>query len=526
MTMPTVARYGFRWTAGPYLLVVAYVLLVIAWIFGNPPGSAPDETAHYLKALSVARGEPIGRRPGISPLPSDPADVAWTKRNSRAVEVPAGLSPVGLQCNVLQPNRSAACQNDLRVDPRSSIQLTHVGTANPVAYALPGLLARLADDPFSAVRLGRAGTALISLALLTAAAVLLWDPEGRAVSQVGLVLAVTPMVTFLAASLSASGPETTAAACFLGSLLRVSRCSTGPRWPWAAMAVSGGILALSRPLGPLWIATGLVAVAGYSGFRAIWSAFRSGGGWALGSAWAVGLAVLAGLAWELNFQPRGAVGPGAAVKFVPRSVREIPEILRQEVGVFGSLDVPMPRVAHLAWGAMFVGLIGVAFWVGRRRDRFAISAWLLGTLVITVVVSAINRAMTGFGMQGRYVLPLAVGIPLIAGETVLRGRRLLPRPLLTTAVSGVLMVAAAAQGIAWYANARRSAVGLKGPRFFFDSSEWQPPLTWFPWVLLVALAAASLGWFALRSTQGAATHVRREAVDSLDVTDRVGGGGS
>ena len=31
-----------------WMLLAGFTLLTLAWIFGNPPGSSPDEAAHYV----------------------------------------------------------------------------------------------------------------------------------------------------------------------------------------------------------------------------------------------------------------------------------------------------------------------------------------------------------------------------------------------------------------------------------------------------------------------------------------------
>ena len=38
------------------LLVAGYAALIAAWTIGNPLGRAPDEPAHYVRALAAAEG--------------------------------------------------------------------------------------------------------------------------------------------------------------------------------------------------------------------------------------------------------------------------------------------------------------------------------------------------------------------------------------------------------------------------------------------------------------------------------------
>ena len=39
--------------AGPATVAIGLALLLAAWVFGNPPGAAPDERAHYVRALGA-----------------------------------------------------------------------------------------------------------------------------------------------------------------------------------------------------------------------------------------------------------------------------------------------------------------------------------------------------------------------------------------------------------------------------------------------------------------------------------------
>jgi hypothetical protein len=92
---------------------------------------------------------------------------------------------------------------------------------------------------------------------------------------------------------------------------------------------------------------------------------------------------------------------------------------------------------------------------------------------------------TGFDLQGRQMLPLLVALPILCGSLLGKdaARRLLPAAL---AVTGAI------QFIAWYVNARRSAVGTDGPLFFLSDPKWSPAGGWIPWLVLAALGSLAL----------------------------------
>lgn len=240
----------------PVLVVVAYLLLGSAWLVGNPPGAAPDEGAHYLKALAAGRGELyLGRRP---PPPADPgsleATARWHATTSRLVRIPEGLDPAPLFCFAFHPEISAGCQRAQPAPaPGPSEGRTIVGPYQPFTYVLPGLLMRAADDPPTATRWGRLGFWTMSAVLLALAVLLLGSPGSGGYWLIGPVIALTPMVAFMVSTLSANGLEIAAGICFAAALLRLARGGEEGAWVWAAAAGSGTLLALARVTGVLWL---------------------------------------------------------------------------------------------------------------------------------------------------------------------------------------------------------------------------------------------------------------------------------
>jgi hypothetical protein len=488
----------------PVLLVVAYLLMGTAWVVTNPPGAAPDEYAHYLKALAAGRGQLyLGRR--VPPRPdvaSLDVEERWQLRTSRLVHVPFGLHPGRLLCSAFHPEISAGCLHpDHPGGPFESA--TIIGTYQPFTYVVPGLLMRLAHDPQSATRFGRMGFWLFSAALLGLAVVLLWSPDDGGFSLVGVLVATTPMVLFMVSTLSANGLEISAGICFSAALLRLAR-GGDRRWVWIAAGASGALLVLSRVTGVLWLGLASLAVAALVGVRPAAVRLRNGGTLAVGAIVAAATAAVASLAWELAVQPHPRRSLGAAVRDVPEEVRELPDVLHQVIGVFGWLDTRMSRPLYLVWELLVVALIALALVVGTRRQRVVLCALAGGSLAVTVGLAVLNRP-TGFGAQGRYVLAFVSVVPLAAGEILFANRHRLRSPharLLPLAFAGPV---AAVQLLALYTNARRYAVGVPGPLVFLRREEWSPPLGWVPWLVVACLAAASLVVAALWAVRSATT---------------------
>lgn len=481
-----------RGALGPYLVMAFVLLLGASWIFANPAGYAPDEPAHYTKAVGVGRGELVGKPepyqigPGFGPL-----QLRWINKASRTVKIPPGLSPAGLACSIFSPTETAACLYRIQTNTEFIQFRTYVGTYEPFLYLPPGVVMNRVENPVTATLVGRLASGGIALGLLAVAAAVLMT-RAAAGSGIGLAAAATPMVVFLSSALSPAGPELAAAMCLTAVVLRLARGGEVPRPVWLAAAASGSVLALSRSLGPFLLVAVLGVFIAAAGPRGLIRIVRSGGRWAVGAGAVILLAVVGNMAWGMRVQPRPSVNVESALSWIGRSIAEIPEVLRQDVGSFGWADVNMPRAAYLAWGAMVFVMVVAAFIAGRRPDRVLLAAVLVGCLLGTVGIATAVIYQTYFPMYGRYALPLWVMVPLCAGEVLVANHRRLPTWCWRSLLLGVPLVAGAVHATGWYVNARRYAVSELGPVWFFGRSQWHPPGGWEPWFVMTALAVLCL----------------------------------
>jgi hypothetical protein len=142
------------------------------------------------------------------------------------------------------------------------------------------------------------------------------------------------------------------------------------------------------------------------------------------------------------------------------------------IGVVGWLDVPVPTVTYYGWMAIVFMLLGVGLFLGRRPYVVVLVGLVLLTVVIPIVFEAANAHSLGYVWQGRYTLPLAAGIPLVAAGAVVNGYltdRMHRR--VATVIPVVLVIAEFA---IFFQALRRYTVGLRGT-FLPFGGKWHPP---------------------------------------------------
>jgi len=194
-------------------LGLGFSLLLVAWVMATQPFAAPDESSHYLRALSLANGQLLGRKvPYPFRVGQSPAALVWVDQGTRAVWVPAGLSPPVL-CIDSKP--------DFGVLAPGCLEATEVGNYHPLPYLIPALALEASNDGSTGLYLSRLASAIPCLAFILLAFVLLWD--GSAWSLLGPLAAITPMVLFVSSIVNPNGSELTACLAFAASVLRSHR---------------------------------------------------------------------------------------------------------------------------------------------------------------------------------------------------------------------------------------------------------------------------------------------------------------
>jgi len=210
------------------------------------------------------------------------------------------------------------------------------------------------------------------------------------------------------------------------------------------------------------------------------------------------------LAKSYDAQQGFPVTDQTTLQLVTAAWQNTPLRLAEMFGLFGWFDAKSPVAAASLWGAllMIVAALGLVF--GRWRERLVILALAAATIVIPIVGDVFSSGNVGAVWQGRYNLPLTVGLPLVAALSVDRSRRL---SLGATRIFG--LVAVTLVGVLYfvcYAVAmRRYATGADHPVFeYLTAWEWQPYFgqvpTFVATVIAVVLFVAGSVWLVLKRT--------------------------
>ncbi|MCU1422409.1 MAG: hypothetical protein JWN36_2060 [Microbacteriaceae bacterium] len=476
MTETVTPTRRVRSRVGTFLVAwLVLSLMAAVWSIATPPGGAPDEAAHAVKAASVVRGE-------LSGAPSVHGTV---------VRVPAYVAYVYDQtCYAFHPTVTAACgAAPISGDPdRIVTTATTAGLYNPIYYALVGWPTLLAHDE-TGVYLMRIVSGILSSLFLAAAVAMIATWRRRMIPLLGIAIASTPMVFFLNASINPNSLEVTATlAAFVGVLSIVHRPDRSLLVERAVIVTVSAALAVNtRGLSPLWVAIAVLVPFALVGWARIRELLRQRA--VIVAIVVIAAATVAALLWTTFSNslgsaitdpehPASGVGVGASpiAGFVQIFVGTF-DYGQGLVGQFGWLDTPAPTPVFFVWAA-FIGMLVVASLVVLRGRAFVVAVgFILGLLVLPPLIQAAYIHGGGIIWQGRYALPLFV-CAMVALATLLDDRMpaLSPRSA-RTLVAVVLGSWLLSQVLAFAYALKRYGVGAVGTSWkkLLIDPDWAPP---------------------------------------------------
>lgn len=489
--------------------------LVLCWILLMPPGAGPDEPGHLVRSGAVARGQLAD---------ADTYDLPDSYR----------LPEPG--CYAFQPMTAVSCA-DLPAVNGETISLPTRAGEYPVwghlTFGLPTLLPGLAPVWWARLAGGLVATVLVAGALAAA-----WR-SGPLIAG-SLLVGLTPMAW---STFGTVNPSTCAiagaAALWTGLLASDPRSRRIGSHTWLTTA---GWVALTLPRrdGLIWACIALVVALAATDRTAVgwWRSLTfpdrlliglstvTAAGWGLTADSRASQAVVAAplivvaaeaLRWwwtqrSLSRPQRismsiavvafGTASLAALVSGRPGGwntdlaiavVAQTDDNLVEAIGVLGWLDTLVPWFTVFLWFALIGALAATALLTGVRTVCWA-AVLLAMTIVTSWVFELYHGNESGTYWQGRYSLPLLIGVPLLLTVDTDRARAaasaFLRRIDRVTCVGALLIL-----NVAAWAAARRFGVGTLGS---YLPWRWDTPIQPVPPVVVliahaiitIALAAA------------------------------------
>jgi hypothetical protein len=483
---------------------IGFFLLGLPWLMSTPLMGAPDEPAHTIRAAAIVRGDAFGLQQEIG----SHRGVRITGVHYRVYLPESWASlPLVSSCYAGNPERLPDCARSVREGTKTLPVATAAGRYPPPYYAGVGLPS-LVVDPVPGVYLMRAVSLLLAAAMVGIAASALAINRARPLGFAALAVALTPMAPFLAASVNPNGVEIVAAIATWVTGLQLFRPGTHDRRLVPLFVAAAATFALARPTSPLFLTTVVIAILVARGRRdrlvELWRepvARR----WLLALAGVVVIAVV----WTVAtgaLQSFGGVGrPDLTQREIfDESWDYTSRRIHQMVAWFGWLDSPGPLSLLHGWEVVTVAMAAVALVLGTWRVRVVLLLTVAGILVLPLAAEVMSAQRIGFAWQGRYTLPVAVGLPLLAGDTLEQRVTRWQWPV----TMALLVFWAIGHGLGHVAALRRLLDGYPAPllRFLSDpATSWRPTLGIIPTLVSGAVAAlvcaAVLGWLATVTQQ-------------------------
>ncbi|MFE4974954.1 DUF2142 domain-containing protein [Kitasatospora sp. NPDC056651] len=465
--------------------------LSASWSLSTPTGGSPDEHAHLIRAAAVARGQLNGEEV-MAPHVVGGIDGKFAETGVELPRIYQDLKDVNA-CYVFRSDNSAACAPELKDRPGTVEVTTAAGRYHPAYYFAVGWPSLLVHGE-AAFYLMRLMSALICSALVASAVVSAAEWRRRSFALLGVVTATTPMALFMFGVVNPSGPEI-AAGILVWSAGLPMLMSPDPRLlnrRLARLGVGALVLISIRPLGLIWFAGAMFFALMLSRKGALREVVRQRVTWGWG-----GLAMVAGglaLLWSSTHPDNSIIDTPSDLTPLTAARKTFDNgltYMKQMIGYFGWLDAQPPAVTLLVWCAVVLALAMIALCYARFRDTLAIAGVMAGIVVIPIVAQAMQARQLGMIWQGRYLLPFAVGLPImcaaICHERLPWGgfawRRLL-------VICGFALSLANAAGFLW--AMRRNTVGTTGP-LLIAPAHWSPPGSWVLWLLVYAAGTVALG---------------------------------
>jgi hypothetical protein len=403
----------------------AIFALFAVWALIRPPNQTPDEPHHFIRVTSILEGPWVAGadRVAFDPRFLNPLTWAMPTLARVAFNVNERVSRADIHdLEAMQWSRVREV-----VAPGGSLYAAIVSYpplyyASLFAIAQP-IVSLSGASPYQAYYLYRLGTALLTMVAWVAVYVLLRRTRETAASAGAMIalLVLNPMLAYMSSGVNADALSVPLIA--LATIAAWRTLATGAQ-PWLTCATAVAAL-LTKPSGAQMAAAVIVASA--------WCAWRGLATWR--HAWLTGRAVaIAGLvsyglfyAWSpTHFYPEPGYDNIGLGQYLAHVLGAIPDVWISFWGYLGWLEYRLPAPWY---AALFAIVILCGWWRWRAAaDASAIASRRLLPEYLIVYVSVflasmvvggfLNLRVAGYMLQGRYFLPVAIGLaPLVMQDT-------------------------------------------------------------------------------------------------------------
>ena len=476
---------------------LGFFLLMSGWALITPM-NATDEAAQIVKAAATVRLQNLGT---VEHVPKTALGVGrrsqLTVGEVSVYRVPASFAGRSMPC-FMNGAHNPSCAGPMSDSSRLTSAISYVGNYNPLYYLLVGWPTLLTLG-VKCVYLMRLCSASLNAALLGLAAYTALQSRRPRRALLCLTAAATPMTLFFGAIVNPNGTEICAAMLVWCVVLRVATAEEPvPQvvHGLAGRGVLGLVLLLNlRMLGPLW----LVLIAGFGWWVARPETRRAavrcravrlaaGGG--------AGLCA-ASLIWT-RLTPMELVSLSGSHAHFLRAARITldiaPRDLREMLFSYDWAQVQLPMLAAVLLTATYTLLFTPLLTDRRYLPPFLAMAFAV--VAIPVLLQGYEMHRLGLIWQGRYLLPFATGLALLAGFADPDPRRAAVPEAAGRAIEHWLSLFLGVSGLTcfWWAvreNANRD--GILGP-LLPRHAHWVPAATWPGAVLPYLLGAVVVGW--------------------------------
>jgi Predicted membrane protein (DUF2142) len=395
------------WRLPAWLLAfLAFFLLAAGWSLAEPYNSVTDEAEHVYRAVGVAYGEVVGE--------SRPADQGGGAYQT----VPKSL--IRGSCVAFKYWQRADCQPEPGGDATLVNRASQAGRYQPTYYLVVGWPLRIWPNWAGIIGARLISAALVAAFLAIAAHSALTWFSSRLVAA-GLLIAVTPMALHLSGSVNPNAVEIAAGVALFATLAPMLLGRNTQIRPAMVHAAGAAAMALAtvRTLGPLFVFVTLASLLMFNRGRLNeLRRSRIAVGWLA----LIGVGSAANILWVLVMRTQQAQVVNVSWHYNNWSevlrvlvLYRVDQWIHEMVGIFGYLDTPLPGAIYAVWCGLFGLMVGLAAVLGDWTTKLRLCSIALCTFGMPIVVEIRIANTYGLPTQGRYLLPIAVGMPIVAG---------------------------------------------------------------------------------------------------------------